>query len=110
MPDRDTGNAAATRAIADQVAEATVELYARKHPPSKAEIPAALKLWGSIAAAVMTLTVTSGVVWGVSTLNDLQITVARMDERQQRDETGKRLDKIEDRLSRLEEAKQEIHK
>lgn len=112
MPDtRGLGNATQARAIADEVAVAAVELYARTHPqpPIKAEIPGALKLWGTIAAAVMTLSVTTGVIWGVSTLNDLQITVARMDERLQRDDTGKRLDKIEERLGRLEQPKQEAH-
>ncbi|RYD68373.1 MAG: hypothetical protein EOP58_00710 [Sphingomonadales bacterium] len=103
----DPGNAAQVRMVAEQVAEATIKRFTQEHllPPVKAEMPATLKLWGSIGAAVLTLVVTSGVIWGVSTLNALQITVARMDERQQQDTTGARLEKIEERLSTLEQIK-----
>jgi hypothetical protein len=73
----------------------------------KVEIPPPLKWAGVIIAALMTLTVSSGVAWAVSTLNQLQITVARMDERQQRDTTPARLEKIEERLMRLEQVRQE---
>lgn len=87
-----------------------MELYDRKHPrePVKAEIPQALKFWGTIGGAVLTVCLTSGTLWGVSTLNQLQITVARMDERQQQDITPARLDKIEERLSRIEQHPKEI--
>ena len=98
------GNEAQVRIVAEQVAEAAVDLYARKHPqlPIKAEIPAPLKWAGAIIAALMVLMATGGMVWGVGTLNELQITVARMDERQQQDTTQSRLEKIEERLSSLE--------
>ena len=109
MPERSTGNEVQARAIADQVAEAAIAKFAQQNPP-RAEIPGVLKLWGTIGAAVMTLAVTGGTAWGVSTLNQLQITVARMDERQQRDITPARLDKIEERLARLEQQKLEVTK
>lgn len=112
MSDRGLGNELQARAVLEQVADAAVAKYAQEHPPiiheaPKAEIPHALKLWGTIGAAVLTLAITGGTAWGVSTLNQLQITVARMDERQQRDITPARLDKIEERLSRLEQRKEE---
>jgi len=101
----DPANTVQSRVIADTVARATIEEFVRQHPmqPPKAEVPGPLK-WaaGIIGAIVVALSVGSA-TWAVSTLNALQITVARMDERQQRDETGKRLDKIEERLNRLEQ-------
>lgn len=57
-------------------------------------------------AALMTLAITGGTAWAVGTLNQLQITVARMDERQQRDTTPGRLDKMEERVARVEMQKQ----
>lgn len=101
------GNEVQARQIAEQVAVAAVELYAQRNPPvpPKPDIPAPLKWAGGIIAALMTLAATGMMVWGVSTLNELQITVARMDERQRQDLTPARLEKIEERLSRLEQMK-----
>lgn len=103
--DRGLGNEVQARAIAEQVAEAVIAKYPPPEP--RAEIPAPLKWAAGIAAAVMTIATTGAVSWGVSTLNQLQITVARMDERQQQDTTPARLEKIEDRLARVEQMKQE---
>lgn len=107
------GNAEQVRVIAEQVAAASASAAIREfnaaHPnygaPQKVEIPPALKLAGSIVAALMTAGVIAMTVWGVSTLNELQITVAQIDVRQQQDTTSARLDKIEERLSRLESRK-----
>lgn len=102
--------------VADQVADATIKRFMQEHPlpPARAEMPPALKLWGSIAAAVLTLVVTTGVLWMAATLNALQITVARMDERQQRDTTGTEIQALkerdlrhDERLSKLEQRKGE---
>lgn len=101
------GNEVQARAVAEQVAVAAVELYAQRHPPipPKPEIPAPIKWAGGIIASVMALASTGGMVWGVTTLNELQITVARMDERMRHDTTPERLEKIEERLTRLEQMK-----
>ena len=101
----DPANTVQTRIIADTVARAAVEEYVRQHPQltPKAEIPAPLKWAGGIASAVLIALAVAAATWTISTLNGLQLTVARMDERQQRDDTGKWLDKIEERLNRLEQ-------
>ena len=103
----DTGNAAQVRMVASQVATAAIEEYAHRFPPvsAKPDIPAPLKWIGAIAAAIMTAGSVALFLWVVSTLNALQMTVARIDERQLHDTTGKRLDKIEERLERLEQGK-----
>lgn len=103
------GNEVQARAIAEQVAEAAVQKFAQSNPPAtppKTEIPAPLKWAAGVISAVLIAGAVATANWTVGTLNGLQITVARMDERQQRDETGKRLEKIEERLTRLEQVKQ----
>lgn len=98
------GDAEQTRIIAEQVAGAAASTAIREFvsqhphfapPAAKAEIPAPLKWAGIIASGVMTAAVTSACYWGVTTLNELQLTVTRIDERQQNDMTGKRLDALE---------------
>lgn len=102
MPD--LGNQTQARAIAEQVAVAAVEHYAQMHP-QKAEIPPPMKWAASIIAAIITAGAVAMCIWVVSTLSDLQQTVTRIDERQRLtgDSTAQRLDKIEERISRLEQ-------
>lgn len=103
------GNEVQARVIAEQVADAAAErafmrMQTLIQPPApKAEIPAPLKWAGGIAAAVMTLTATGGLAWGVSSLSDLRVTVARIDERQQQDTTGTRVTKLETKVEKVEE-------
>lgn len=111
----DPGNAAQVRTIADQVAITAADEAIRRFgaqlaagqtaAPPKADLPAPLKWIGAIAAAIMTAGSVALFIWVVSTLNELQLTVARIDERQLHDTTGKRLDQIEERLGRLEQGK-----
>ncbi|WP_447724648.1 hypothetical protein [Sphingomonas koreensis] len=105
----DPGNASQVRMIASQVAAAAVEEYAHRYPPAppKAEIPPPIKWAAAVIGALMTAGSVALFIWVVSTLNELQLTVARIDERQQQDTTIQRLDKIEERLSRLEQRKAE---
>ena len=114
------GNESQTRIIAEQVAEAAVELYVRKNPPPppppivtlpepKAEIPAPLKWAAAVVSAIIAAGAVAMCIWVVSTLSDLQQTVTRIDERQQLTGSGtaQRLDKIEERLTLLEQQKRE---
>ena len=106
-----SGNEAMVRAVADQVADAAVERYAQRHPAPepKMEVPAPLKWAAAIVAAIMAAGGVALVFWIVGTLSDLQQTVTRIDERQQLTggSTTQRIDKIEERVTRLEQAKQE---
>jgi hypothetical protein len=80
------GDAAQTRRIVEPAAEAAAELavakFVAQHPElHKAEIPAPLKWAGGITAALLATGVGGTAVWGMTTLNEMQVTVARIDER-----------------------------
>ena len=74
------GSAAQVRIIADQVAEAAITKFYAEHPP-KAELPSPLKWAGIIMAGVFTTGLGAMAVWLVSTVSDMQVTLARLDER-----------------------------
>ena len=82
MPD--TGNAAQTRVVAEQVADAAVTRFAAQHPElrQKVEVPPPLKWAAAIIAALFTMGAGAMAVWLVGTVNSMQVTLARMDERQ----------------------------
>jgi hypothetical protein len=107
------GNEVQARVMADQVADAAVakfaQMYGQPTEPQKMEIPAGLKLAGGVVTALITAAVISLCFWMVTTLSDLQQTVTRIDERQQLTggATAQRLDKIEERLTQLEQSKRE---
>jgi hypothetical protein len=72
------------RMIAEAFAESIAQRFiSTTEAMPKAEIPAPLKWAAAIMAAVMTAGIISLVFWIVSTLSDMQVTVARIDERQQ---------------------------
>lgn len=86
------GDAATTRAIAEQVGKASAEIAIRdfvsQHPhfappAPKADAPAYVKWVAGIGATL----VAASILWMANTLNQLQITVARIDERQINDTT-----------------------
>lgn len=106
------GNATQTRAIAEQVgkaaADAAIRDFVQQYPhfvasPSKTEIPTPLKWTAGIAATITSGLLIAAIVWITSTLNQLQITVARIDERQIQDTTGKRVEALEARVTKLEQ-------
>lgn len=102
----DTANAVQARIIAEQVARAAVEEYARTNPV-RTEMPPHMKWVAGIVGAALTALIVSMCSWTAATLSDLTKTVARIDERQQvtaddRREMKERLNKIEERLGRLE--------
>lgn len=104
------GDAAQTRAIVDQAAAASAEIAIRKfaaeHPqPPKAEIPGPLKWAAGIVSTLLAMGVGGTVVWLMTTVNEMQVTIARIDERMASSATsqGSRYDEINRRLSRLEQ-------
>ena len=78
MPDG-SGNAAQVRMVAEQVAEATLVKFASKAKP-EAEIPPPLK-WAGGIIALFTLGIGGMAVWLITSVNEMQVTLARMDER-----------------------------
>lgn len=78
----DEGNAAQTRAIAEQLGDALLTKFTQQHPElQKPEIPAPLKWASAIVAALFVAGVGGMAVWLVTTVNEMQVTLARMDER-----------------------------
>lgn len=101
------GNAAQVRAIAEQIAEAAVTKFALTHPELnkvKAEIPAPLKWAAVIISGLFTAGIAAMAFWVVSSINTMQVTLARMDERQSQLTADKDVWKsdIERRVSNLE--------
>lgn len=81
MPDTN-GNAAQTRAIAEQLGDALLTKFAQQHPElRKPEIPPPLKWASGIIATLFVAAVGGMAVWLVTTVNEMQVTLARMDER-----------------------------
>lgn len=106
------GDAAQTRAVAEQVGEAAATIaihkFVAEHPEvfkSKPEIPAPLKWAAGIIAALFTMGVGGTAVWAMTTINEMQVTVARIDERMESDSKAQdgRFDEINRRLTRLEQ-------
>jgi|GEM_PF-3160697 len=86
MPEQSAGSAAQTRAIAEQVAETAITRFAEKHPEVRrgtvtAEIPAPLKWAAIIFSSVITVSASGGLIWLVSSVSEMSVTLARMDER-----------------------------
>lgn len=105
MPDS-LGDSAQTRMIAQQVAKATILEYEAEHPrPKEAAVPAPLKWAAAIVAGLFTAGTATLVFWLVSSVSEMQVTLARMDERMT---TGSvkdsRFDEIERRVVKLEAA------
>ena len=104
MPDSE-GNAAQVRIVAEQVADAAITRFAQKHPEvSKSDIPPPLKWAGAIIAALFTMGIGGMAVWLVTTVNEMQVTLARMDERMANQSTTQegQLDEMGRRVTRLE--------
>lgn len=100
------GNEVQMRVVAEAVAEAAVRKHALENPPPtvKTEIPALVKWLAGAIGALGTAAMIGVCFWVVTTLSALQQTVTRIDERQQMTgpEVTKRLDKMDERLTRLE--------
>ncbi len=85
MPDGQlsTGDAQQIRIIAEAFAESIVSRFPASPPSEKMEIPAPMKWAAGIVSALITALVVTGVLWLVSTVNSMQGTLIRIDERQQ---------------------------
>lgn len=106
-------NTQAVRAVAEQVgiiaAKEAIEQFVAQHPELNkitAEIPAPLKWAATIIGAVLVLVSGSAVLWVVTTISAMQITLARVDERMtmQAPAQETRFVTIEARLTRVEAA------
>lgn len=109
------GNAAQVRIVAEQVADLAADQAVSRFiamSSAKSEIPAPLKWAGGIAAAVFTAGVVGMAAWLVSSVGDMQVTLARMDERQMNQGSAQetRFVALENRVSKLEAAKQGVIK
>lgn len=107
MTTRSTGDDAQIRAMLDQMGDAVITRFVAQHPELKkpeAEIPAPLKWAGGILAALFTAGICGLAFWIVTTLSDVQVTVARMEERMalQDSNQGGRFAEIERRVANLE--------
>jgi hypothetical protein len=109
MPDRPphSGDMAQIRLIAEQVADTALTKFVATHPevePKEPEIPAPLKWAAAIIASLMSLGIGALCLWLVTTLNEMQVTVARIDERQQSQggDIDARFREVDRRVTRLE--------
>lgn len=99
-------DAAIIRQMAEQVADYALLKFSQQHQETKrAEIPAPLKWAAAIVSALMSAVVVAAIFWMASTLNNLQLTVARIDERQQSqgNDVSGQFEKMDQRITRLEE-------
>lgn len=102
---RSAGDSAQVRLIVEQVVDAAiVRLGTAPVAKEKAEVPPILKTAGVIVSALLTMGITALALWLVTTLNDMQVTVARIDERQQSQagDLNGRFEEVNRRLARLE--------
>jgi hypothetical protein len=78
----DSGNAAQTRIIAEQVAEAAVVKFAAEHPEFRQpKVPEMLKWAGGVIGALLTAGIMALAFWLVTSVSDMQTTLVRLDER-----------------------------
>lgn len=110
----DLANAEQIRAIVEPTAKAAASAAIRdfvtQHPhfapaAPKATIPPSVKWAGIVISALLTTGISGACFWVVSTLNDLQLTVTRIDERQQQDDSKARISALEKRVLVLEQEK-----
>lgn len=102
------GDAEQTRMIAEQVADAAITRFVAQHPEVKeTQIPSPLKWAGGIVAALFTAGASGMAFWLVSSVSEMQVTLARVDERManqldQRERDSLDFDRLEGRVSKLE--------
>lgn len=111
MPDG-LGNAAQSRIIAEQVAEAVILKYETEHPRQReAPLPPLIKwLVGAIAGFGAAALIGLG-FWLVTSVSQMQVTLARLDERiTSGGIKDSRVDDIERRVSKNEAALAELKK
>lgn len=102
MTAESAGDVAQIRRIAEQLAP----IYADR--PIKPELPAPLKWAAGIIGAIMTAGSLTLAIWLVSTVNQMQVTLARMDERAAMNSQNltDKFKSLDERLARLEAQKE----
>lgn len=103
----DATTAAQTRMIAETVARAVLVEFEHDHPQvfrRQAEVPPPLKWAAGIVAALLVAGIGGSFTWLVTTVNEMQVTLARMDERMEGGEAAStaRIADMERRMGRLE--------
>lgn len=94
------------RILAEQAADIALTKHERPIPETKVEIPGPMKWAAGIISAVMTAGVVALFLWIVTTVNTMQQTLVRIDERQQ-SQTGSldgRFADVDRRILVLEQA------
>lgn len=92
------------RVLAEQAADIALTKHERPLPEPKVELPAPMKWAAAIISAVMTAGIVALFLWLVTTVNAMQQTLVRIDERQQA-QAGSldgRFADVDRRLRRLE--------
>lgn len=100
MPDS-LGDHAQLRKILEQLREVD-------HPSPEAKVPSPLKWAGGIVAGIMSVGSAGLLFWMISSISQMQLTLARMDERQSMNATNweAKFRGLDERLARLEARKE----
>lgn len=101
----DAANAEQIRIMADAVARAAVMQFAREHPEfNKNRLPPTFKWLAGIGSVIVGAAIIGYFNWLTNTVGSMEVTLARMDERQtsQVTMTDGRYDDMDKRLNRLE--------
>ncbi|OYZ07654.1 MAG: hypothetical protein B7Y36_19050 [Novosphingobium sp. 28-62-57] len=109
----DTGNAAQTRLIAEQVAKAAVSEFVAEHPELRPppETPALVKWVVGAVAALGSASIIGSAFWLVGTVNSMRETLTRLDERIQNGAVKDgRYDDLDRRVTALELKREDGHK
>lgn len=108
MPDSQ-GNTEQIRVMAEQIADTAIVRFVNQHPEVRrgtvvAEIPPPLKWAAIIASAVLTVSASAGLIWMVTSVSEMSVTLARMDERMGGyiDAQAARMTQLETRVENLE--------
>lgn len=104
MTERSMGDSEQVRAIIEQVSETLFYKFEREHPVrTEAAIPSPLKWAGAIIAGLFTAGTAALAFWLVSTVSEMQVTLARMDERMASGTVkDARVDELDRRVTKLE--------
>lgn len=82
----EVNNSEQIKRAAEKIADAAIRRFVEQHPEVRrgtvvAEIPAPLKWAAIIASAVLTVSASAGLIWMVTSVSEMSVTLARMDER-----------------------------
>ena len=74
------------RIMAEQIADTAITRFVSQHPEVRrgtvvSEIPAPLKWAAIIASTVITVSASAGLIWLVTSVSEMSVTLARLDER-----------------------------